>query len=99
MRRQIVSHDSLYFVLNQKNLDAVSAAIAGDIRSEREKQNMSMNRLAERAGLSQQMVSYVERGMRNPTIETLLRIASALEIDLVDVLQRAQRAATKAKTQ
>ena len=48
-----------------------------------------MNKVAERAGLSQQMVSYVERQMRNPTLETLLRIAAAIDIDFVDVLKRA----------
>lgn len=50
---------------------------------------MSMNLLAERAGLSQQMVSYVEREMRNPTLETLLRITAALEIDVVEVMRKA----------
>ena len=48
-----------------------------------------MNQVAERAGLSQQMVSYVERQMRNPTLETLLRIAAALEINLAQVLGKA----------
>ena len=50
-----------------------------------------MNHVAERSGLSQQMISYVERGMRNPTLETLLRIAAALETDLAKVLQSAQK--------
>jgi transcriptional regulator with XRE-family HTH domain len=54
-----------------------------------------MNTVAERAGLSQQMVSYVEREMRNPTLETLLRIAAALEIDLAELLGRALRQAGK----
>ncbi len=53
-----------------------------------------MNTVAERAGLSQPMVSLVERELRKPTIDTLLRIAVALELDLADVLQRANRAAT-----
>ncbi len=48
-----------------------------------------MNLVAERAGLSQQMVSYVERGMRNPTLETLLRIAAAMEINLSEILNQA----------
>jgi len=43
------------------------------------------------------MVSYVEREMRNPTLETLLRIATALEIDLAKVLVAAQKAAAKSK--
>ncbi len=67
------------------------------LRQERESQGLSMNRVAERAGLSQQMVSYVEREMRNPTLETLLRIAAALEIDLAQILQSAQKAASKSK--
>jgi len=56
-----------------------------------------MNQVAERAGLSQQMVSYVERGMRTPTLETLLRIAAAIKIDLPSVIERAQRSVTRGK--
>ena len=67
------------------------------LRQEREKQGLSMNLVAERAGLSQQMVSYVEREMRNPTLETLLRMAAALEIDLAKVLQTAEKMTSKSK--
>lgn len=52
-----------------------------------------MNQVAERAGLSQQMVSYVERGMRNPTLETLLRITAAMDVNLAKVIGRAQKEA------
>lgn len=48
-----------------------------------------MNRLSEMAGLSQQMVSYVERGLRMPTLETLLRMTSALGINLGRVIDKA----------
>jgi transcriptional regulator with XRE-family HTH domain len=48
-----------------------------------------MLRVAEKAGLSQQMVSYVERGMRNPSLDTLLRLSDALDISLPELLQRA----------
>jgi len=48
-----------------------------------------MTEVAERAGLSQQMISYVERELRNPTLDTLMRITDALEIDLADVIRRA----------
>ena len=49
-----------------------------------------MNKVAELAGLSQQMVSYVEREMRNPTLETLLRISAALELDFAEVIRSAK---------
>ena len=82
-------------MLQQKTVDAVCAEVAAVLRAEREKQKLSMNAVAARGGLSQQMVSYVERGMRTPTLDTLVRIAHALEIDLANVLQRAQRAAAR----
>lgn len=80
-----------------KSYKAVCSRVAQLLREEREKRPMSMNLLAERAGLSQQMVSYVERGMRNPTLETLLRMADALEIDLEDLIRRAKESTTKSK--
>jgi transcriptional regulator with XRE-family HTH domain len=51
-----------------------------------------MNRLAEKSGLSQAMVSYVERGIRNPTLDTLLRIAGALNVDLARLIKQASKA-------
>jgi transcriptional regulator with XRE-family HTH domain len=54
-----------------------------------------MTALAARAGLSQQMVSYVEREMRNPTLDTLLRLSNALGIDLSDVLNAAMNRAER----
>lgn len=73
----------------------VIAAVARELQGAREKQRLSMSRVAEDAGLSQQMVSYVERGMRTPTLETLLRICAALNVDLSDVVRAASRPATK----
>lgn len=47
--------------------------------------------VAERAGVSQQMVSYVERGIRRPTLEMALRIAKAIGVELAEVLVRAEK--------
>jgi hypothetical protein len=43
------------------------------------------------------MVSLVERRKRQPTLDTLLRITFALELNLSDVIHRAQRAALRTK--
>jgi transcriptional regulator with XRE-family HTH domain len=59
------------------------------LREQRIERGLSMNRVAKIAGLSQQMVSYVERGMRHPTLDTLLRIANALDVDLWRLIKRA----------
>ena len=72
---------------NQKH--PVGAEVARLLREERIKRRFSLNELARRAGLSQQMVSYVEREMRTPTLETLLRLADALDTDLWKILKKA----------
>ncbi len=54
-----------------------------------------MNALAERSGLSQSMISLVERDLRNPTLDTLLRMADVLEVDLGTLIKRAKKMAAK----
>jgi transcriptional regulator with XRE-family HTH domain len=60
------------------------------LRDERESQNLSLNSLAAKAGISRQMVSYIEQEERNPSLDTLLRITDALQINLDDVIKRAR---------
>jgi transcriptional regulator with XRE-family HTH domain len=69
----------------------VSRDVARLLREERVRRELSMNGLAKKSGLSQQMVSYVERGMRNPTLDTLLRMANALNVDLWKLIKRASK--------
>jgi transcriptional regulator with XRE-family HTH domain len=54
-----------------------------------------MTTVAEKAGLSQQMVSYVEREMRIPSLETLLRMSAAMKVDPADIISRAQKASCR----
>ena len=68
----------------------ISNSVVALLREERQRAGLSMNAVAERSGLSQQMVSYVERGMRKPTLDTLLRIAKALDVRLSEVIAAAE---------
>lgn len=67
----------------------VVAAVARLLKEERMRRQISMTQVAQQSGLSQQMISYVERGMRNPTLDTLLRISAVLRVDLWKVLKTA----------
>jgi len=67
----------------------VALQVAKSLRDERIRERVSMDQLAAKSGLSQPMISYVERGLRNPTLGTLLRIAAALDVDLSKLLQQA----------
>ena len=56
---------------------------AARIRKER---GLTQEQLAERCGLSQQYLSGLEQGRRNPTIVTIYEIASALGVSHIDLV-------------
>jgi len=53
------------------------------IRELRQNTGMSQEELALRAGLNAAHLGQIERGLKKPTIETINRIAEALEIPIV----------------
>jgi transcriptional regulator with XRE-family HTH domain len=55
------------------------------VRRHRDLLRLSQEELAARAGIDRTYISGVERGVRNPTLEVMQRIATALGSDL-DVL-------------
>jgi transcriptional regulator with XRE-family HTH domain len=59
------------------------------LRKERESRRISKYKMAELSGLSEQMIGYVERGLRQPSFETVIRMATALEVDLGNLINRA----------
>jgi len=69
--------------------------LARILREERVKRSLSLNVLSERSGLSRQMVSYIEQEERNPSVDTLLRIADVFETPLDVIIRRARIAASK----
>ena len=69
----------------------ISLEVIRLLRMERTRRQISMLRLAQKSGLSVAMISYVERGMRHPTLDTLLRIAIALDVDLWKLLKQASK--------
>jgi len=76
-------------VPSKLNLRILCQKVAAQLREERERQGISMTLLGERAGLSQQSVSYIERGLRIPNLDTLFRIADALGVELSAVIAKA----------
>jgi len=66
------------------------AAIADKVAERRIAMNMSQRELALRVGTTQSAIARLERGGRPPRIDTLLRIAEALDCDLhVELVPRA----------
>jgi transcriptional regulator with XRE-family HTH domain len=84
-------------VPKESERERVLAEIKRLLREARENQNLSMNQLAAKAGMSQQMVSYVERQMRQPTVDTLLRLTDALGLDPAQLFTQASTTGARAK--
>jgi transcriptional regulator with XRE-family HTH domain len=61
-------------------------ALGSGIRAERLRQDMTLAQLAERAGLSASALSQIERGVTDPSIGSLRRIAAALQVPFFQFL-------------
>lgn len=53
----------------------------------RQEAGLTQEQLAERSGLSQQYLSGLERGRRNPTVVTLYELAQALGVSHVELVR------------
>jgi transcriptional regulator with XRE-family HTH domain len=62
--------------------NAAKHRFGGKIRSVREKRGMTMKSLAEQIGVTESLISQIERDKVSPAIDTLLAITEALNIDV-----------------
>ena len=58
--------------------DSVLAALGQNVRQARETKQLTQEKLAEFSGLDPTYISGIERGLRNPGIKNVARIAKAL---------------------
>ena len=58
--------------------DPVLAALGQNVRQRREARELTQEKLAEKAGLDPTYISGIERGLRNPGIRNVARLAKAL---------------------
>jgi transcriptional regulator with XRE-family HTH domain len=70
---------------------AEHAALGEALRTMRLEAQMSQEQLAERAGTDLTQVGGIERGVRNPSYTTLLRLAEALGTTVGAIATRADR--------
>lgn len=80
-------------------MDALTASLAsvigGRVSAERQARRLTLDQLAERAGVSRRMLVNVEQGATNPSIGTLLRISDALGVGLPALVEPPGRPAVK----
>lgn len=65
----------------------VTQRVGANLRKAREAQGVSQEDLADKAGLHRTYLSGVERGVRNPTVTVLEKIAKALKVKTSSLLE------------
>lgn len=65
----------------------IGKIIAYNLKRLREERNLSQGQLAERAGVSKVIVSQIERGDANPTINTIWKLTGALGLPYTSLLE------------
>ena len=65
--------------------------VAREIRAHREARGLSLSATGARAGLSKTILATIESGAGNPSLETLWRIARALDVTVGTLLAEATR--------
>jgi transcriptional regulator with XRE-family HTH domain len=68
---------------------------AANLRRARQSAGFSQEELAFRAELDRTYISSLERGIYSATIDVVARLAEALEIEPVDLLERPKRARSR----
>ncbi|MCA4132504.1 helix-turn-helix domain-containing protein [Arthrobacter sp. M4] len=65
----------------------IPALLPSRIRELRRNRGMTLGQVAEQTGLSVAMLSQVERGLSDPSLESLRRLAEALQVPLFDLFR------------
>jgi transcriptional regulator with XRE-family HTH domain len=71
---------------NSKNANELVVLVGENIRKQRLAKKFSQEAFADYVGLDRSNYGAIERGQRNISVLTLVRIADALEIDLGDLV-------------
>ncbi len=63
------------------------ALVGRNVRRARERAKLTQEQFAEKSGFSQQYISDLERGRRNPTIVTLYELAQTLGVPHIELVR------------
>ena len=78
----------LWSVNNSTEMERAMKELFGQrLREQRQNQGLTMEQLAEKANLSTNFIGAIERGLKEPSLSTLISILNALDIP-ADVLLR-----------
>lgn len=72
--------------MGKRSLASVRRSLAAGLKSGRQDRGLSQSDLAAKAGVRQALVSQIESAEANPTLETLCKLATALNVGIEALL-------------
>ncbi len=67
--------------------NGILAALGANVRRQRDVRGLTQEKLAEKSGLDPTYISGIERGLRNPGIVNVARLAKALGLSTAELCQ------------
>ena len=72
----------------------MNRVIAENLRALRAQAQLSLGEVSERTGVSKSMLGQIERGESSPTISTLWKIATGLNVSFTSLMERSEQGTT-----
>jgi transcriptional regulator with XRE-family HTH domain len=78
-------------VPNRQYYEALTEEVVRQLQKERKRRKLSNYAVSKRSGVPESTLSRIERGLCNPSLELILRVADAVGADLPRIIKSAQR--------
>src|SRR3954470_13984613 len=91
-RRTVTARFLSYIGFMSNIVDPLVGRIAARVRTERERRGWTLAQLAEASGVSQAMISRIERGESSPTAVVLGKLSAAFRLSVASLLALAEGA-------
>jgi len=78
-----------YIMTRQKTAEGI--AFGRVLREVRDSRGLTQEQLGELTDLTSESISLFERGLRQPRLETILRLAAALEVEAATLVQKVEQ--------
>lgn len=79
-------------IRRKQNMNQIDKNIAVNLRRIRKAENMSLDMLADRTGVSKSMLGQIERGESNPTVSTIGKIVEGLKVPFEQLIYAREEA-------
>lgn len=76
--------------MDEKHVNKIMASLIEVITEYRQSQGLTYEQLADKAGIHRTTIGLLERNERSPTLQVVLQLASALGVELSEILSRAE---------